>query len=151
MGKSGRAKRPNERWDPTRNRSKLDVEGRLFRESKVLPVLKSLKSSEAQTRSLAIREIAKLIENENHRNLLLQDNVVHIIMEHIITVPTLDVSIPGWGVLYNLTLAEGSSFARHLYEEDIITPLQDALQHVGRTTNVGFDSFAEFQSGSCFS
>lgn len=135
MGKSKRRDRPRRRQDPTTGRPPkppADPETAALRDQKILPVIAALAGPEPKKRSEAAIAIANLIEDQKCRKLLLKEQIVGVVMEQTITDSNMEVVAAGWGVLRNLALEEGPDFGLHLYRQDILTPVEAAVQNVCR-------------------
>jgi hypothetical protein len=101
-----------------------------LRESKIIPVVKNLGSTNTKQRSEALSAIVNLLEDSNCRNLLLRERVVQKIMEGSLNDSNQEVVVYGWGALRNVAAEEGYDQCIFMYRKDILTPVAAAITTV---------------------
>ncbi|KAH8155402.1 uncharacterized protein LAJ45_00412 [Morchella importuna] len=106
-----------------------------LRESKIIPVVKNLGSTNTKQRSEALSAIVNLLEDSNCRNLLLRERVVQKIMEGSLNDSNQEVVVYGWGALRNVAAEEGYDQCIFMYRKDILTPVAAAITII--TTAIG--------------
>jgi hypothetical protein len=142
MGKSRR-----NRGSATRRRDPLakpvkppsDPELAALRESKILPILKDLQSSDPKSRSSAASAISSIIQDDKCRKLLLREQIVHTVLNQTLTDSALESRAAGWGILQVLAQEEDTDFCIHLYRLDILTALEHAAKTVSSSMRASSD------------
>ncbi|KAK0641637.1 hypothetical protein B0T16DRAFT_218634 [Cercophora newfieldiana] len=132
MGKQRKNRiRPN-RSDPIAKpvKSPSDPELAALRESKILPVIKDLKSPEGKSRTAAASAIANIVTDTKCRKLLLREQIVHIVLTETLTDSSIDGRAAGWEILRVLAQEEEADFCVHLYRLDILTALEHAAKAI---------------------
>lgn len=109
-----------------------DPELSALRETKVLPVIRDLKSSDPKNRAKAASAISNIIEDEKCRKLLLREQVVGIVLTGTITDSSLESRAAGWQILRVLVQMEGQDFCIHLYRVDVLSAINHAAAKVRR-------------------
>jgi hypothetical protein len=132
MGKSRKNKVRSNRSDPIAKPVKppSDPELAALRESKILPVIKDLKSPEGKSRTAAATAIANIVTDTKCRKLLLREQIVHIVLTETLTDNSIDGRAAGWEILRVLAQEEEADFCVHLYRLDILTALEHAAKAV---------------------
>jgi len=132
MGKTRRNRPRAARSDPISKPVKppSDPELAALRESRILPVLKDLKSPEVKARTAAATAIANIVQDTKCRKLLLREQVVHIVLTETLTDNSIDSRAAGWEILKVLAQEEESDFCVHLYRLDILTAIEHAAKAV---------------------
>lgn len=102
----------------------------VLRESKILPVVKNLGSTNPKQRSEAVHAINNLLEDKNCRRLLLKERVVQKLMEEMLNDSNQEVVVYGWGALRNIAAEEGYNQSIFMYRKDILTPAVVAINTV---------------------
>jgi len=139
MGKTSRRTRvQTHRADPIARPVKplSDPELAALRESKILPVLKDLKSPETKSRTTAAAAIANIVADTKCRKLLLREQVVHIVLTETLTDTSIDGRAAGWEILRVLAQEEEADFCVHLYRLDILTAIEHATKAVSSFRSV---------------
>ncbi|KAK7218596.1 hypothetical protein V2G26_006599 [Clonostachys chloroleuca] len=138
MGKSRRNRANAARRDPIAKPVKppSDPELAALRESKILPVIKDLQSSDPKSRSAAASAISNIIQDTKCRKLLLREQIVHIIINETLTDAALESRAAGWGILQVIAQEEEADFCVHLYRLDILT----AIEHATKNATAKFSS-----------
>jgi hypothetical protein len=134
MGKSRQNRVRKNRSDPIAKPVKppSDPELAKLRESKILPVLKDLKSPEAKSRTTAAGAIANIVQDAKCRKLLLREQVVHIVLTETLTDNSIDSRAAGWEILKVLAQEEEADFCVHLYRLDVLTAIEHAVKAVSK-------------------
>lgn len=101
-----------------------------LRESKILPVVKNLGSTNPKQRSEAVHAINNLLEDVTCRRLLLKERVVQKLMEEMLNDSNQEVVVYGWGALRNIAAEEGYDQSIFMYRKDILTPAAAAIKTV---------------------
>ncbi|KAL2264321.1 hypothetical protein VTK26DRAFT_7287 [Humicola hyalothermophila] len=135
MGKSRRNRARGNRADPIAKPVKppSDPELAKLRESKILPVLKDLKSPEAKSRTTAAGAIANIVQDAKCRKLLLREQVVHLVLTETLTDNSIDSRAAGWEILKVLAQEEEADFCVHLYRLDVLTAIEHAARSIIET------------------
>ncbi len=107
-----------------------DPELAALRETRILPVLKDLRSPEPKSRTAAASVIANIVEDTKCRKLLLREQVVHTVLTETLTDTSLDSRAAGWQILKVLAREEDSDFCVHLFRLDVLTAIQHAAKAV---------------------
>ncbi|KAK1759378.1 synchronized import protein 1 [Echria macrotheca] len=131
MAKSSRRSRVRaNRQDPISKPVKPPSDPKLaaLRETKILPVLKDLKSLDPKARTTAASAIANIVTDTECRKLLLREQVVHTVLTETLTDNNVDGRAAGWEILRVLAQEEEDDFCVHLYRLDILT----AIEHAGK-------------------
>ncbi|KAM3516346.1 hypothetical protein MY11210_000105 [Beauveria gryllotalpidicola] len=130
MGKS-RRNRAATRKDPLAKPVKppSDPELAALRETKILPVIKDLKSTDTKKRTAAASAISNIIQDAKCRKLLLREQVVHTVLSETITDTALESRAAGWGILQVLAQEEESDFCIHLFRLDVLTAIEYASKN----------------------
>jgi hypothetical protein len=131
MGKSGRNRNRGPRADPIAKPVKplSDPELISLRESRILPVVKDLQSSDIKSRTAAAGAIANIVQDAKCRKLLLREQIVHIVLTETLTDSSIESRTAGWNILNVLAQEEESDFLVHLFRLDILT----AMEYAGKT------------------
>ncbi|KAI8723545.1 hypothetical protein NCS52_00210300 [Fusarium sp. LHS14.1] len=122
-----------------------DPELAALRESKILPVINDLKSSDPKSRSAAATAVSSIIQDERCRKLLLREQIVKTILDQTLTDAALESRAAGWGILQVLAQEEEPDFCVHLYRVDILTAIEFAAKSV---TELLLSKELEFQKRS---
>ncbi|KAH8879660.1 hypothetical protein GQ53DRAFT_755741 [Thozetella sp. PMI_491] len=122
-----------------------DPELAALRESKILPVLKDLKSPDPKSRTAAAGAIANIVEDTKSRKLLLREQVVHTVLTETLTDTSIDSRAAGWRILRVLAQEEDTDFCVHIYRLDVLTALQHASQAVIDTLTASQPPFEKLQ------
>jgi hypothetical protein len=132
MGKSRRNRANAARRDPIAKPVKppSDPELAALRESKILPVIKDLQSSDPKSRSAAASAVSNIIQDTKCRKLLLREQIVHIIINETLTDAAPESRAAGWGILQVIAQEEEADFCVHLYRLDILTAIEHATKNV---------------------
>ena len=132
MAKSRRVKANASRSDPIKKPVKppSDPELAALRESKILPVLKELRSPEGKSRTAAASAIANIVTDTKCRKLLLREQIVHTVLTETLTDNSIDGRVAGWEILRVLAQEEEADFCVHLYRSDVLTAIQHAAKSV---------------------
>ncbi len=132
MAKSRRNRSGAARRDPIAKPVKApsDPELAALRESKILPVIKDLKSSDPKSRSSAAAAVSNIIQDPRCRKLLLREQVVHTILTETLTDAALESRAAGWGILQVLAQEEEADFCIHLFRSDALTAIEFASKQV---------------------
>ncbi|XWW95466.1 hypothetical protein V2A60_003425 [Cordyceps javanica] len=127
MAKS-RRNRAGARKDPLAKQVKppSDPELAALRETKILPVIKDLKSTDTKKRTAAASAISNIIQDTKCRKLLLREQVVHTVLSETITDTALESRAAGWGILQVLAQEEEADFCIHLFRSDVLTAIEYA-------------------------
>ena len=133
MGKSRRNRsKAAFRRDPISKPVKplTDPELVALRESKVLPIIRDLQSSEPKSRASAAAAVSSIIHDSRCRKLLLREQIVPTVLRQTLTDASLDGRAAGWGILHVLAQEEDPDFCVHLYRLDILTAIEYASKIV---------------------
>lgn len=103
-----------------------DPELAALRESKILPVIKDLKSTDTKKRTAAASAISNIIHDTKCRKLLLREQIVHTVLNETITDTALESRAAGWGILQVLAQEEEADFCIHLFRLDVLTAIEFA-------------------------
>ncbi|KAI8679737.1 hypothetical protein NCS57_00252300 [Fusarium keratoplasticum] len=122
-----------------------DPELAALRESKILPVINDLKSSDPKSRAAAATAVSSIIQDERCRKLLLREQIVRTILDQTLTDAALESRAAGWGILQVLAQEEEPDFCVHLYRVDILTAIEFAAKSV---TELLLSKELEFQKRS---
>ncbi|KAK5660301.1 hypothetical protein OQA88_12841 [Cercophora sp. LCS_1] len=135
MGKSRRNRGHANRTDPIAKPVKppSDPELAALRESKILPVLKDLRSLETKSRTAAATAIANIVTDTRCRKLLLREQVVHTVLTETLTDNSPDGRAAGWEILKLLVQEEEADFCVHLYRLDVLTAIEHAAKLIIET------------------
>ena len=101
-----------------------------LRESKILPVIKDLKSTDTKKRTAAASAISNIIHDTKCRKLLLREQIVHTVLNETITDTALESRAAGWGILQVLAQEEEADFCIHLFRLDVLTAIEFASNKV---------------------
>ncbi|KAK0620383.1 hypothetical protein B0T14DRAFT_521291 [Immersiella caudata] len=136
--------RPN-RSDPIAKPVKppSDPELAALRESKILPVIKGLKSPESKSRTAAATAIANIVTDTKFRKLLLREQIVHIVLTETLTDDSIDGRAAGWDILRVLAQEEETDFCVHLYRLDVLTALEHAAKAIVDTLTANGPPFTK--------
>ncbi|KAK4236207.1 hypothetical protein C8A03DRAFT_35907 [Achaetomium macrosporum] len=145
MGKARRNRVRGNRTDPIAKPVKppSDPELAKLRESKILPVLKDLKSPEAKSRTAAAGAIANIVQDTKCRKLLLREQVVHVVLTETLTDNSIDSRAAGWEILKVLAQEEEADFCVHLYRLDILTAIEHAAKTILETLTATEPAFSK--------
>lgn len=134
MAKS-RRNRAGARKDPLAKPVKppADPELAALRETKILPVIADLKSTDTKKRTAAASAISSIIQDTKCRKLLLREQVVHTVLTETITDTALESRAAGWGILQVLAQEEEADFCIHLFRSDVLTAIEYASKQVSNT------------------
>lgn len=102
----------------------------VLRESKILPAVRNLGSTNPKQRLEAVHAINNLLEDRNCRRLLLKERVVQKLMEEVLNNSNKEVVVYGWGALRNIAAEEGYDQSIFMYRKDILTPAEVAIKTV---------------------
>lgn len=135
MGKSRRNRsNGHRRQDPITKakpvKAPSDPELAALRESKILPIMKDLKSSDSKARTSAAMAVSSVIQDPRLRKLLLREQIVHTVLTQTLTDSALDSRAAGWGILQVLAQEEEADFCVHLYRSDVLTAMEYACKMV---------------------
>ena len=132
MAKSRKNKVQSNRPNPIAKPVKppADPELAALRESKILPVINDLKSTDVKSRTAAATAIATIVTDTKCRKLLLREQIVHIVLTETLTDSSIDGRAAGWEILRVLSQEEEADFCVHLYRLDILTALEHAAKAV---------------------
>jgi hypothetical protein len=114
-----------------------DPELAALRESKILPVINDLKSSDPTSRAAAATAVSSIIQDERCRKLLLREQIVRTILDQTLTDAALESRAAGWGILQVLAQEEEPDFCVHLYRVDILTAIEFAAKSVSQMLQTG--------------
>ncbi|KAB5523956.1 hypothetical protein GE09DRAFT_976560 [Coniochaeta sp. 2T2.1] len=128
MGKSRQNRKNGARSDPIAKPVKplSDPELIALRESRILPVVRDLKSADIKNRTSAAGAIANIVQDAKCRKLLLREQIVHIVLTETLTDSSIESRTAGWNILRVLVQEEESDFAVHLFRLDILTAVEYA-------------------------
>ena len=107
-----------------------DPELAALRETKILPVIKHLRSADPKSRSSAAAAISTMIQDTRCRKLLLREQIVHTILSQTLTDAALESRAAGWGILQVLAQEEEADFCVHLFRLDVLTAIEFASSSV---------------------
>lgn len=139
MGKSRRNRNKDARSDPIAKPVKplSDPELVALRDSRILPVVKDLKSPDSKSRTAAAGAIANIVQDAKCRKLLLREQIVQIVLTETLTDNSLESRAAGWNILRVLAQEEDSDFCVHLFRLDILTAVEFAGTAVSATLKPG--------------
>ncbi|KAK3318540.1 hypothetical protein B0H66DRAFT_242419 [Apodospora peruviana] len=145
MAKSRRSRTKAPRTDPIAKPVKTpsDPELAALRESRILPVLKGLKSPDAKSRTAAAAAVANIVTDTKCRKLLLREQVVHTVLTETLTDASIDSRAAGWEILRVLSQEEESDFCVHLFRLDILTAIEHAAKAIIETLTASEPAFAK--------
>ncbi|KAL2189750.1 hypothetical protein L209DRAFT_702076 [Thermothelomyces heterothallicus CBS 203.75] len=145
MGKSRRNRARGNRSDPIAKPVKppTDPELAKLRESKILPVLKDLKSPDIKSRTAAAGAIANIVQDAKCRKLLLREQVVHVVLTETLTDNSIDSRAAGWEILKVLAEEEEADFCVHLYRIDVLTAIEHAAKAIIETLTATDPAFSK--------
>lgn len=107
-----------------------DPELAALRESKILPVIKDLQSSDPKSRLSAASAVSSIVHDARCRKLLLREQIVHTILTQTLTDSALESRKAGWGILQILAQKEEADFCVHLYRLDVLSAIEFAAKTV---------------------
>lgn len=149
MGKSRKNRVRPGRADPIAKPVKppSDPELAALRESRILPVVKDLKSPDIKSRTAAAGAIANIVQDTKCRKLLLREQIVPIVLTETLTDNSIDSRAAGWEILKVLVQEEESDFCVHLYRLDILTAIEHAAKALNETLASTEPPFAKLTKG----
>lgn len=111
------------------------------RQKTILPLVEKLSSAKSEDRSMAISAINALIENDNMREMLLKEKLVHTVMGQSLTDSSEEVVTEAYGLLRNLVIEEGYSIATFLHRQDILTAIDSKMTKLKEMIEQESESF----------
>ncbi|RCK66315.1 Synchronized import protein 1 [Candida viswanathii] len=98
--------------------------------SKILPLLTKLKSAAPNDKSMAIGVINVLAEDQRMREMLLKEDVISVVMETCLNDSSDEIVVEAFGLLRNLAIEEGYDVVRFIWENNIWTTIESALEKI---------------------
>lgn len=136
MGKHRRNKRNQKaRHNPVSNPELANEVSGNSSKSKILPLLTKLKSAAPNDKSMAIGVINVLAEDQRMREMLLKEDVISIVMETCLNDSNDEIVVEAFGLLRNLVVEEGYEVARFIWENNIWTTIENALEKINKSFN----------------
>lgn len=139
MGKHRRNKRNQKaRHNPVSNPD-LENEVKGSGKSKILPLISKLKSAVPNDKSMAIGVINVLAEDQRMREMLLKEDIISVVMETCLNDSNDEIVVEAFGLLRNLAIEEGYDVIRFIWENNIWTTIESALEKI----NISFKYLIE--------